>query len=329
MESERYNGPVVSIVVPFFNEHDSVELFFSTMASALKNIPNVKFEFVCVDDGSSDGTLANLLDVARADSRVVVVELSRNFGKEAALTAGIDVAVGDAVIPIDADLQDPPALIGEMIGRWQRGADVVLAKRTDRRADSLAKRQTAKFFYKLQNAISDVRVPENVGDFRLMDRICVDALKRMPERQRFMKGMFAWLGFKADVVEYKREPRSAGVSKFNGWKLWNFALDGFTSFSSVPLRMWTYLGLLFALGAAIYLVSIIVETLIRGVSVPGYASLLVVVLFFGGLQLVSIGVLGEYVGRVYIETKQRPIYIVRKVYGERDGPKCIRRNVAY
>ncbi|GGY15958.1 glycosyl transferase [Rhodanobacter panaciterrae] len=308
-------SPVVSLVVPFYNEGAAVEAFFETIASTLASINTVAFEIVCIDDGSKDDTLIRLLAASRSDPRVKIIELSRNFGKEAALTAGLDAAVGDAVIPMDADLQDPPGLIIKMIEKWRLGADVVLARRIDRHSDSIAKRGTANLFYKIHNRVSHVEIPNNVGDFRLMNRASVDALKLLPERQRFMKGMFAWIGFRTEVLDYTRPARAAGSSKFTGWKLWNFALEGFTSFSSVPLRIWTYIGSFSTLLTLVYLIFIVTRTLIYGIDVPGYASLLVSILFFGSLQLLSVGILGEYIGRIYTESKQRPVYIVRQIYG--------------
>jgi polyisoprenyl-phosphate glycosyltransferase len=313
-------SPVVSLVVPFYNEGSAVEVFFEAIDSTLASIDAVAFEIVCIDDGSKDDTLARLLAASRSDPRVKVIELSRNFGKEAALTAGLDAAMGDAVIPMDADLQDPPELIIKMIEKWRLGADVVLARRIDRHGDSIAKRGTANLFYKIHNRVSHVEIPSNVGDFRLMNRASVEALKRLPERQRFMKGMFAWIGFRTEMVDYTRPARAAGSSKFTSWKLWNFALEGFTSFSSVPLRIWTYIGSFSTLLTLAYLIFIVTRTLIYGIDVPGYASLLVSILFFGSLQLLSIGILGEYIGRIYMESKQRPVYVVRQVYRDSHEP---------
>lgn len=310
---------LVSIVVPVFNESEGLQAFFLKLVQALESAPQVRFEIIFVDDGSTDTTLSQLLQLAQSDPRVQVIELSRNFGKEAALTAGIDAAHGDALIPIDADLQDPPELIPLLIGRWCQGADVVLARRSDRSTDSLLKRYTAQMFYRLHNRVSHLNIPENVGDFRLLDRAAVDALKSLPERQRFMKGLFAWIGFKTVLVDYVRNPRSRGTSKFSGWRLWNFALEGFTSFSTAPLRMWTYIG---AAGAGLsfaYAAYIILRTLVRGIDVPGYASLLVAVLFLGSLQLISIGMIGEYLGRLYMEAKQRPTYIIRRCHGQKNA----------
>jgi glycosyltransferase involved in cell wall biosynthesis len=281
------------------------------------NLSDFDFEIVCVDDGSRDNTLEQLIEISKTDPRVTVLEFSRNFGKEPAMTAGIDAASGDCVIPIDADLQDPPALISQMLQKWQEGAEVVLAKRVDRSSDSYAKRTTAVMFYRLHNALSHLQIPENVGDYRLMDRVVVDALKQLPERQRFMKGLFAWVGFKTVTIEYSRDARLVGETKFSGWKLWNFAIEGITSFSLMPLKIWIYVGLAGALFAFLYATFIILRTLIFGIDLPGYASLLVVTLFFGSLQLISLGVIGEYIGRIYFESKQRPLYLIRKKYSSK------------
>jgi glycosyltransferase involved in cell wall biosynthesis len=309
--------PLVSIVTPFFNEGGGVKHFYQVMAQTMEKLPDFDFEIVCVDDGSRDNTLEQLIAISKTDTRVTVLEFSRNFGKEPAMTAGIDATSGDCVIPIDADLQDPPALIAEMLKKWQEGAEVVLAKRVDRSTDSYAKRTTALMFYRLHNTLSGLQIPENVGDFRLMDRVVVDALKQLPERQRFMKGLFAWVGFKTATVEYVRDARLVGDSKFSGWKLWNFAIEGITSFSLVPLKVWTYVGGIGALFAFCYAVLVIIKTLVFGIDVPGYASLLVVILFFGSLQLICLGVLGEYIGRIYFESKQRPLYLIRKRYSSK------------
>ena len=302
----------VSLVIPFYNEEKTVAAFHAGIAPVLDGVEGIHFEVVCVDDGSRDGTLAGLLALQERDSRFCVIELSRNFGKEAALTAGIDAATGDAVIPLDADLQDPPALIPELIAQWRSGAEVVLARRVNRSADTVLKRKSAEWFYRVHHLLSGVTLPDNVGDFRLMDRAVVEALKTLPERQRFMKGLFAWVGFRTVAIDYVRPARAEGATKFSGWKLWDFAVEGITSFSTVPLKIWTYIGGCGALLTFVYAVYIVLRTLIRGVDVPGYASLLVAILFLGSLQLISIGVLGEYIGRIYMETKQRPTYIVRR-----------------
>lgn len=304
----------VSLVIPMHNEEAGVDRLFQRVFE-LRDTLDCKLEIVCVDDGCTDGTLSKLLDWSAKSNEVVVVELTRNFGKEAALTAGIDIATGDAVIPIDADLQDPPELIPQMIDKWREGFDVVLARRTDRSADSILKRATAWAFYRTHNVLSDTAIPADVGDFRLMDRQVVTALKSLPERRRFMKGLFAWLGYRTAVIDYARDPRENDTTSWGYWGLWNFALEGFTSFSTAPLRLWTYVGAVVALLSFLYATFIIVRTLLLGVDVPGYASLLTVVLFLGGLQLLSLGILGEYVGRIYTETKGRPVYLVRSVSG--------------
>jgi len=306
---------LISIVAPFYNESEGVDLFYQAITRLMDRLPSYSFEVVCVDDGSRDDTLVRLVALAAEDPRFQVVELSRNFGKESALTAGIDSARGDAIIPIDSDLQDPPELITELVREWEGGAEVVLARRTDRKSDSYLKRKTAELFYVAHNRISDVKIPDNVGDYRLMDKVAVDALKQLPERQRFMKGLFAWIGFRTVTVDYTRNARAAGTSKFSGWKLWNFALEGITSFSVAPLKIWTYVGGIGAIATLFYAIFIILTTLTRGIDVPGYASTLVAVLFFGSVQLISVGMLGEYLGRVYMETKKRPNYIIRKRYG--------------
>ena len=309
--------PLVSIVTPFYNEGEGVKHFYQVMAQTMEKLPEFDFEIVCVDDGSRDNTLERLIAISKTDTRVTVLEFSRTFGKEPAMTAGIDATSGDCVIPIDADLQDPPALIAQMLKKWQEGAEVVLAKRVDRSSDSYTKRTTALMFYRLHNALSSLQIPENVGDYRLMDRVVVDALKQLPERQRFMKGLFAWVGFKTVTVEYVRDARLVGETKFSGWKLWNFAIEGITSFSLVPLKVWTYIGGIGALFAFLYASFIVIRTLIFGIDLPGYASLLVVTLFFASLQLISLGVIGEYIGRIYFESKQRPLYLIRKKYSSK------------
>lgn len=304
----------ISIITPFFNESLGVRNFAYEISNLADRLRDYHFEFICIDDGSTDDTLKRLLDLSANDPRFVVVELSTNFGKESALTAGLDIAKGDAVIPIDADLQDPPDLIKDMIDAWEAGGEVILARRSDRSSDSAVKRKTAEWFYKIHNRVSRTKIPENVGDFRLMDRVVVDAVKKLPERQRFMKGLFAWVGFKTVTLNYVRQPRVAGESKFSGWRLWNFALEGFTGFSTAPLRIWTYIGLSGAFLSLCFAIFIILRVLFSGVDTPGYASLLIAIIFFGSLQLVSIGIIGEYIGRIYIETKQRPNYLVRRIH---------------
>ncbi len=297
-----------------YNEEAVLEVFFQQVEPIL-NAVTQDWEIVCVNDGSSDRTLALLREQHAREKRICIVDLSRNFGKEVALSAGIDHASGNAVIPIDCDLQDPPELIPRMVDLWLEGYDMVLGVRSNRDSDTCTKRITASLFYRLMGRIGDVELPSNAGDFRLMDRRVVEALKRLPERTRFMKGLFAWLGFRQTSISYARPERAAGVSKWKYWRLWNFALEGVFSFSTLPLRIWSYIGVLVAAGAALYLLFIVGLVLITGVDVPGYASLLVVVLFFSGLNMLGLGILGEYLGRVFMEVKQRPLYLVRETVG--------------
>jgi glycosyltransferase involved in cell wall biosynthesis len=246
---------------------------------------------------------------------VKIVRLSRNFGKELALTAGLDHAGGAAVVVIDADQQDPPELIPELLAKWREGYDVVYARRTSRAGDNLAKRATASWFYRIFNRLTDVAIPNDTGDFRLMDRRVIEALGELPERNRFMKGLFSWVGFRQVAVDYEREPRAFGKTKWNYWRLWNLAIEGITSFSTVPLRIWSYVGFFIALFAIAYALFLIFRTIMMGVDVPGYASLMVVVLFLGGINLLTLGIFGEYLGRIYMEAKGRPLYLVRERHG--------------
>jgi glycosyltransferase involved in cell wall biosynthesis len=308
----------LSIVVPVKDEEQSIEPFVTRVRAVLEALddPSARsFEILFIDDGSSDSTLERVRAIHLGDPRVKAVSLSRNFGKEAALSAGLDFADGEAVIPIDVDLQDPPEVLGEMIAKWREGFDIVYGVRTNRDSDSLPKRLTADLYYRSHNWLSNDKIPEHAGDFRLLDRRVVDVICAMPERTRFMKGLFAWAGFRQASVSYRRDERHVGTSKFNYWKLWTFAIDGITSASTVPLRVWSYLGAGVALFAILYAGVIAVRTLLFGVQVPGYASMMVAVLFLGGLQLLSLGVLGEYVGRILVETKRRPLYVVRDKIG--------------
>jgi len=308
------NKKSLALLVPMYNEEESIPLFFSAIKTVMTDV-DVDYKIICVDDGSSDNTLKMLLAEADKDQHVQVVALSRNFGKEAAMTAALDYVEADAAIPIDADLQDPPELIGEMVEKWREGFDVVYAKRVSRDADTAMKRGSAGSFYKLFNKLSQIKIPENVGDYRLMDSRVLEALKSLPEKDRFMKGLFCWPGFSSYTVEFERQERTAGETKFNYWKLWNFALSGITSFSSLPVRAGVYLGLLISFTAFIYGSWIITKTILFGADTPGYASILVVVLFLGGVQLTFLGLLGEYIGRIYMEVKNRPIYWVAKEAG--------------
>ncbi|WP_086934325.1 glycosyltransferase family 2 protein [Agarilytica rhodophyticola] len=308
------NNKTLSILVPMYNEAEVIPVFFESIQKVLETL-DINWEIICVNDGSSDLTLPMLESVCASEPRIKLVSFSRNFGKEPAMTAALDYASGDAVIPIDADLQDPPEIIGEMIAKWHEGYDVVYAKRASRDTDSVIKRNTAHWFYSLFNKVSDIPIPENVGDFRLMDRRVVDVIKSLPEKDRFMKGLFSWPGFKTTTIEFIRQSRESGTSKFNYWKLWNFALSGITSFSTAPIRVGTYLGSIIAGFSFIFGIFIIVKTLYTGIDTPGYASLAVIVLFLGGVQLMCIGLLGEYIGRIYMEVKNRPLYVVDKTIG--------------
>ena len=307
-----------TLIIPVKDEEEAIGPCLARVVPVLEalNDPMAKsFEIMFVDDGSTDRTLEVIRQANAKDPRVRAISLSRNFGKEAALSAGLDAARGLAVVPLDVDLQDPPEALPNMIAKWRDGFDVVYGVRDNRESDSLPKRLTADLYYRAHNWLSDDKIPEHAGDFRLLDRKVVDVIRRMPERNRFMKGLFAWAGFKQAAVSYHREERKVGRTKFNYWKLWTLAIDGITSASTLPLRVWSYLGAFVALGALGYAMYIIIRTLAFGSDVPGYASLIVAVLLLGGLQLLSLGVLGEYVGRILTEAKARPLYVVRETIG--------------
>ena len=311
--------PTLSIVVPMMNEEDSLDSFFSRLLPVLSQLTQ-SYEIVIVNDGSRDTTLEKLTQYQKTLSNLVVVDLSRNFGKEAALTAGFSEARGDAVIVLDADLQDPPELILQMVEKWQQGYEVVAVVRKDRSGDRFMHRTNVGFFYKFINMLSDTQIKPNVRDYRLMCRTAVDAFLSLKERTRFNKGLFAWLGFREYYIYHELHDRVAGSTKWNFKKLFRFAIDGITSFSSAPLRIWTYIGFATAFFAFLLGLFMLIKTLLYGVITPGWTSTIVVILFFSGLNMLSVGILGEYVGRVFIETKQRPIFIIRKVYG-RDSKK--------
>ena len=301
----------ISLVVPVFNEEDAIPIFYKAVRE-FEELKQHEVEIVFINDGSKDSTESIINALALADPLVVPLSFTRNFGKEPALFAGLDHASGEAIIPIDVDLQDPIEVIPHLIEKWQAGADMVLAKRSDRCTDGRLKRKTAEWFYKLHNKISNPQIEENVGDFRLMSREVVENIQLMPERNLFMKGVLSWVGGRTDVVEYARAERVAGSTKFNGWKLWNLALEGITSFSTFPLRVWMYIGFIIASISFLYGAWMTLQTLIIGNPIKGYTSLLVSILFIGGVQLIGIGVLGEYIGRIYIETKKRPRYCLKR-----------------
>jgi len=300
---------LLSVIVPVFNEEDVLEEFHKRTSQVLDTLP-FETEILFVNDGSTDSTLELLTRRRNHDPRVAIVDLSRNFGKEVAMTAGLDHSSGDVVVVIDADLQDPPELIPELVKHWQDGYDVVYARRSSRRGETPLKQFTARIFYRIMQRVSRVPIPQDTGDFRLMSRRAVDSLGRLRETHRFMKGLFAWIGYPQKAILYQRDPRYAGETKWNYWKLWNFAIEGITSFTEAPLKLATYLGLFTALGAFVYGAWVIFKTIVYGDPVAGYPSLMVVVLFLGGVQLVTIGIIGEYLGRTFSESKQRPLYFV-------------------
>lgn len=315
-------SPELSVVVPLHNEEEGCAAFFEHLLPILEGV-TPDYEVICVDDGSTDRTRQLVTMEHLRNPRVKLLDLSRNFGKEQALTAGLDHARGQAVIPLDADLQDPPEVIPDLVARWREGFDVVLAVRADRQSDTILKRVTARLFYRLMSRVSDPPIPADVGDFRLLDRRVVEALKLLPERTRFMKGLFAWLGFHHAQVEYARPARGAGTSKWRYWRLWNFALEGLVSFSTLPLRIWTYVKLLVAALALAFSGFIFARTLLFGTDVPGYASVVVLISFFSGINMIHLGIVGEYLARIYTETKQRPHYLVRNRLGFEEAEAAV------
>jgi glycosyltransferase involved in cell wall biosynthesis len=300
----------LTVVIAAYNEEEALPAMHPRIAAALDAI-GLESRVLYVDDGSQDRTWAVLQALAESDRRVSLLRLSRNFGKELALTAGLDMVDSDAAVVLDADGQDPPELLPEFVAKWREGFDVVYGTRVDRQGESWLKKATAKAFYRVINRLSNTGIPADTGDFRLMSRRVLDALRELRERQRFMKGLFAWVGFPHVSIPYQRQPRVAGVSKFNYWRLWNFAIEGITGFSTAPLRVATYIGLGTALLAFAYGAWIVAKTLLWGDPVQGWPTLMAVVLFLGGVQLMALGVIGEYLGRLYLEVKQRPLYLIR------------------
>jgi glycosyltransferase involved in cell wall biosynthesis len=304
-------NPTLSLIVPAHNEEDVLPECHRRLRAVLDSLAHAS-EVIYINDGSSDGTAERLAELRRTDDRVAVIDLTRNFGKEIAMSAGLDFAQGDAVIIIDADLQDPPELIPDMLRAWQAGYDVVLMRRRRRAEDSWLKRGITRVFYRTINRMSPTDIPLDVGDFRLLSRRAVEAVRRFPERSRFMKGLFAWVGYRTTVIEYDRPARHSGKTKWNYWKLWNFALEGITSFSVVPLKIASYVGLATATAAFALGVYFIVKTLLLGDPVQGFPTLVAIVLFLGGLQLLALGIIGEYLARMFIEVKERPLYLVQR-----------------
>jgi polyisoprenyl-phosphate glycosyltransferase len=304
----------LSIVIPMYNESENIEYLYKKIISSIEKL-KISFEVICINDGSRDDTLQKLYMLSKKDKRIKVLDLSRNFGKEIAMTAGIDYSTGNAVVPIDADLQDPPELIKDLYKKWKEGYEVVYAKRSIRKGESFIKKITAHFFYKIIQKMTNFNIPENTGDFRLMDRKVVNALNELRETHRFMKGLFSWVGFKHTAVTYDRDPRYAGTTKWNYFKLLNLAIEGVTSFSHIPLRIAMYLGFFVSITSFAYAIFIITKKFLYGDIVQGYASIMAVILFLGGIQLIAIGIIGEYVGRTYNESKRRPLYFIREQYG--------------
>lgn len=307
----------LSVIVPCKNEEEVLDKFYERTIKVIKQLTS-DYEIIFINDGSTDNTLNVMLKLSEKDNNILVIDLSRNFGKELALTAGIDASTGEAVVPIDADLQDPPELMKDMWAKWKEGFDVVYATRTTRQGESFLKKFTAKMFYILMSKIVVINIPKNTGDFRLMDKKVVEALKELRERNRFMKGLFSWVGFKQYSLLYVREPRFAGKTKFKFFKLLDFAVDGITSFTYSPLRIASFLGFITFFFSMIYALFIVIHRLTTQNDISGYASTIVFILFFGGVQLLSVGLIGEYIGRIYEEVKQRPLYLVKQIYGNRN-----------
>jgi len=304
----------ISIIAPVYNESKNLALFYKRIKNILVKMKKT-FEIIFINDGSKDDSLDQMINIHKKDQSVKIINLSRNFGKEIAMTSGLDYSSGTVVIPIDTDLQDPPELIPQLYKKWEEGYDVVYATRSKRKGETWTKKWTAGLFYKIINIFTKFNIPENTGDFRLMDRKVVEAIKTLKEYHRFMKGLFSWVGFKQTGIYYERDPRYKGKTKWNYWKLLNFAIEGITSFSYAPLKFATYLGSIISLLSFIYAFFIVFKTIILGIDQPGYASTLVVVLFLGGIQLLTIGIIGEYIGRIYNESKQRTLYFTRDLYG--------------
>lgn len=304
--------PDLSVIVPMYNEEDSLKSFFTEIQKVLNSLKKYSYEIVCIDDGSTDKTFSLLMQYAKKDERIKVIKFSRNFGKEYGMMAGLKYCRGRAAIPIDVDLQDPPELIERFVEKWEQGYDMVYGIRKDRQSDTFLKRMTAKMFYKIYNLMTRSPIPYNAGDYRLLDRKVINAILSLRENNIFMKGIFGWTGFKSVGIKYTRQKRVAGESKWNYWKLWNFALDGITASTTLPLRIWSYLGTLLAMSGMAYALYIIIRTIIKGIDVPGYASLLVFILVLGGIQMIILGIIGEYIGRIFMEVKNRPLYIVEE-----------------
>jgi glycosyltransferase involved in cell wall biosynthesis len=313
----------ITILIPAYNEQDVLESLYQRLGKLANDNKDYAFEFLFINDGSRDKTLEIIQCYAKTDYRISYVDLSRNFGKEIAMMAGFDHTTGDATVIIDADLQDPPELIPKMIKFWQEGYDDVYAKRNSRQGETWLKKASSLWFYRILQRTSNIPIQVDTGDFRLLDRRCVEALKQMRESERYTKGMFSWIGFKKKEITYDRDPRIAGVSKWNYYKLFNFAIDGITSFTTTPLRISSVLGFLISIVAFIFIVVVVIKTTIYGEAVAGYPSLMAVVLFLGGVQLLSLGIIGEYVGRIFNETKSRPLYFIEEYHSGKNAKKTL------
>lgn len=304
----------ISILIPAYNEQGVLPMLFERLEVLAKNQKDYSFEFLFVNDGSRDQTLEIIKSYAEKDPRVAYINLSRNFGKEIAMIAGLDHVSGDATVIIDADLQDPPELIPQMIELWEQGYDDVYARRKSRAGESFIKKKTSEWFYRILQKSTHIPIQQDTGDFRLLDHRCVEALRQFRESQRYTKGLFSWIGYKKKEILYDRDPRAAGTTKWNYPKLINFAIDGITSFTTAPLRISTFLGIIISLLAFVYILIIIIRTLLFGSDLAGYPSMMAVILFLGGVQLLSLGVIGEYVGRIFNESKQRPLYFIEEFH---------------
>lgn len=311
---------LITILIPCFNEENSLDLLYERLRNMTSQLSRYRFQILLVNDGSKDNTLAKMHELHRKDSTVSYLSLSRNFGKENAMLAGLDYAEGDAVILLDADLQDPPELIPQMIDEWEKGYDDVYARRRSRAGETWFKKASAHWYYRILQKFADIDIPSDVGDFRLLDRQAVDALCSLRERQRYTKGLFSWIGYNKKELLFDREPRAAGNSKMNFLKLFGLAVDGITSFSVAPLRLASILGIIISSIAFIYLVFVIAKTLLFGDPVAGYPSMISIILFMGGIQLIVLGIIGEYVGRIFYESKRRPDYLVSEYNGNKVFP---------
>lgn len=315
---EELNKKLVTILVPAYNEQAVLELLYERLKAIMNEQNKYNFEVLFVNDGSKDNTLNIMKNLRENDNRVCYLNLSRNYGKETAMIAGLDYTKGDCVVIIDADLQDPPELIPEMLKYWEEGYDDVYAKRRSRKGESFLKKFTSKMYYKTLQNFTNIDIQKDTGDFRLLDRRCIEALKTLRESQRYTKGLFSWIGYNKKEILYDRDPRAAGKTKWNYGKLIDLSIDGLTSFTTAPLRWAAYIGLAFSITGFIYMLIIIFKALIYGIDVPGYSSTMVVILFLGGFQLLFLGIIGEYLGRAFYETKGRPLYFIDQYNGERE-----------